>query len=474
MREQPEGGAPLIRALGLTDVALMTVVAVVSLRWIARGARAGAPSLILWLLACGAFFVPLAAALMELSSRDPSQGGIYTWTRKAFGPTHGFICGWYVWVNNLFYFPSLLLFAASNALAIGGARYDALNESASYAILFVLLGIWLTVIISIVGLRTGKWIQNFGTIGVWVPAGMLIGAGAVALAKFGSATSFTGAALVPRTTTGIDTLALWSAMCFAFSGLEVTSFIGQEIKNPRRAIPIGVLAAGAMIAVIYIAGSAAVLVAVPPGALDERSGIADAVNLVGTRVGMPAAGPLVGGMLALGAFAGTLSWMGGSARVPFAAGVDRVLPEWLGRLHPKYRTPHLALLTQGVLASVILLASVFVTVTGTRSSIQDAYDVMVNLTILAYFVPYVYLFLALPKLRRAAAATEPDGVLHIPGGRVGVWTVTAVGCGATLVSIALLFIPPPGTTSVLNFEVNLIVQSAAVLGAGLLLYRRSR
>src|SRR5512138_2239682 len=167
MREQPEGSAPLIRALGLTDVALMTVVAVVSLRWIARGARAGAPSLVLWLLACAAFFIPLAAALMELSSRDPSQGGIYTWTRKAFGPSHGFICGWYVWVNNLFYFPSLLLFGAANALAIGGARGHALNDNAWFAILFVLSGIWLTVAISIVGLRTGKWVQNLGTAGVW-------------------------------------------------------------------------------------------------------------------------------------------------------------------------------------------------------------------------------------------------------------------------------------------------------------------
>ena len=474
MSERPPRGAPLIRALGLTDVALMTVVAVVSLRWIARGARAGAPSIALWLLACVAFFIPLAAALMELSSRDPSQGGIYTWTRKAFGPTHGFICGWYVWVNNLFYFPSLLLFAASNALAIGGARYQALNESAWYAIAFVLSGIWLTVFISIVGLRAGKWVQNLGTIGVWIPAGMLIGAGAVALVKFGSATSFAPSQLFPRFAGGADTLALWSAMCFAFSGLEVTSFVGQEVKDPRRAIPIGVLAAGAIIAFIYIAGSAAVLVAVAPGALDDRSGIADAVNLVGMRVAMPAAGPLVGAMLALGAFAGTLSWMGGSARVPFAAGIDRLLPEWLGRLHPKYRTPHLALLTQGVLSSLILLVSVFLTVTGARSSIQDAYDVMVNLTILAYFVPYVYLFLALPKLRRTSGRADGADVLHVPGGRLGLWSVTLLGCGATLVSLALLFIPPPGTASVLNFEVNLAVQSAAVLGAGLLLYVRSR
>src|SRR5688572_2222775 len=109
-----------IKALGLWDVVAMNIVAVVGLRWIARSARVGAPSVSLWVLACLLFFVPLALALIELSSRHPEQGGIYAWVRRAFGPLHGFIAGWCMWVNNLVYFPSLLLFAAANfALVIG-------------------------------------------------------------------------------------------------------------------------------------------------------------------------------------------------------------------------------------------------------------------------------------------------------------------------------------------------------------------
>lgn len=438
----------------------MTVIAVVSLRWIPWAARAGPSSIVLWMLACATFFLPLAAALIVLSKRRTEQGGLYVWTRDAFGPRHAFICGWCLWVNNLFYFPSLLLFGAANALAVGGARWQGLADSHAYAIGWVLVGIWLTVGINILGLRTGKWVQNVGTIGVWIPAALLIGAGGAALATTGSATSFAARALVPELQRdSLSTIALWSAMCFAFSGFEITSYVGREVKRPERTIPRGVLLAGAAIAAVYILGSLSLLIALPADALHERSGITDAVDLISSRLHLPALGGVTGGLLALAAFAGTFSWMAGAARVPFAAGVDRAMPEWLGRLHPRYRTPHLALLIQGAVSSAIFLASVFLTVTGTRSSIRDAYDVLVNLAILIYFIPYVYLFLVASRLT---------------GGGFRLRATMAVGLLATVASIALLFVPPAGTESVLNFEFGILLQSAAVLASGLFFYRRKR
>ncbi|HSL22495.1 MAG TPA: APC family permease [Vicinamibacterales bacterium] len=451
--------AALVRALGLGDVVLMTVVAVVSLRWIPWAARAGAASITLWLLAAVAFFLPLAAALIALSRRYPAQGGLYAWTRRAFGPGHGFVCGWCLWVNNLFYFPSLMLFGAANALVVGGASWRGAADSHAYSIAYVLAGIWLAASVNIAGFKTGRWVQNIGTIGVWIPATLLMGAGALALVTTGPATSFRAAELLPSSEGGaLGSIALWSAMCFAFSGFEITSLVGLEVRDPHRTVPRGVLLAGAAVTVIYVLGSAALLIAVPAGALHERSGITDAVDVVGSRLGLPALGWMTGGLLALAAFAGTFSWMAGAARVPFAAGVDGAMPSWLGRLHARYRTPHLALLAQGALSSAIFLASAFLTVTGTRTSIRDAYDVLVNLTILVYFVPYVYLFLAVPRL--VGHATVP---LRFAAG---------VGAAATMIAIGLLFVPPPGTRSVVNYEASLVMQSAAVIGAGLFFYRR--
>ncbi|MBI3264121.1 MAG: amino acid permease [Acidobacteria bacterium] len=227
------------------------------------------------------------------------------------------------------------------------------------------------------------------------------------------------------------------------------------------------LIAGAVVVVIYVVGSASVLVAVPASALQERSGIVDAINLVSARIGLGGMGALMGALLALGSFAGTSSWFAGSGRVQFAAGEDRVLPASFGRLHPTFRTPHVALFVQGLVASAIFLTSVFLTISGSQTTVQEAYDIMVNLTILIYFVPYLYLFIALVRLQTPDAA--PDAV-HLPGGRRGLWAVAAVGFAATAISLALVFVPPAGTANVLNYEANLVGQALIIMLAGLVLF----
>lgn len=469
MSDRPAEAPVLIRALGLRDVVLMNVVAVVGLRWIARGARAGPASVSLWALACLAFFVPLAAAVAELSSRYPEQGGIYVWTRRAYGAGHAFMCGWCMWVNNLFYFPSIMLFAAANFAAIGGTRWQALAGSRWYAVIAVLAGIWIAAAVNVVGFRLGKWLQNVGSAGVWIPAGLLIACGAIAVARFGPATPFTRSTMVPRGHL-LDTIGLWSAMCFAFSGFEITSLVGQEVRNARRTIPLGVLIGGVAATIVYTAGSAAVLAAVPFSSLKELSGITDAVQLVTSRVGITGLGAVTGALLALSGLAGTASWTAGAASVPFAAGVDRALPPVFARLHPRYRTPYVALIVQSAAASAIFLASLFVAVAGRTTSLQEAYDILVNLTILIYFVPYLYLFGALVRLRRAEHPGEHE--IRIPGGRPGLWAVAATGFASTMIALALTFVPPPGS-SASTYETNLIVQGAFMLGAGAVLYRMS-
>jgi amino acid transporter len=446
-----------IKALGLWDVVAMNIVAVVGLRWIARSARVGAPSVTLWILAALAFFVPLAIAVSRLAQRYPEQGGIYVWTRRAFGPVHGFVCGWCVWVNNLFYFPALLLFAAANVPLIVGADAG-LAENRVYSVAFVLIVLWALIAVNVLGLTRGRHVQNIGSYATFVPAALLIAFGSIAFVKFGSATSFAPAELWPRDDV-LSTISLWSAMCFGFSGFEITSLIGQEVKDPERTIPRGILIAGFVVLIIYVAGSASVLVALPPDALAERSGISDAVDLASARFGLAGFGAFTALLLVIGSIGGTSSWVAGAARVPFAAGVDHVLPAALARLHPVYRTPHVSLVVQGVVASLVFLVSVFLSVTGAQTTIQEAYDILVNLTILVYFIPYLYLYAAFVRLLH-------PGPLAAAG--------AAVGFLATLVSLALVVVPPAGTENVLNYEANLIGQALIIMAIGAAMFWRAR
>jgi amino acid transporter len=460
----------LITSLTLWDVVAMNIVAVVGLRWISRSARLGAPSVTLWILACLVFFVPLAAVLAELSSRHPEQGGIYAWARRAFGPAHGFICGWCMWVNNLFYFPSLLLFAAANALVPMGADGAAIADSRLYSVTFVLGFVWLMTFVNILGFSTGKWVQNLGSIATWIPAVILIAAGAIAFARFGSATSFAPSQLIPRDNF-LDTIGLWSSLCFAFSGFEISSMVGQEVYNPRKTIPRSIVLSGIAITAIYILSSASILVAVPASELAERSGIADAIELVGGRFGLAGLGGLVGLLLFVGSIGGVSSWIAGAARVPFAAGVDSAMPAAFAKLHSNYRTPHVALIVQAIATTALFLVSVFLSIGGGQTSIQEAYDIMVNLTILIYFLPYLYLFAAFIRLRTIDASMPSDAsTIVLPGGTLGAWLIAGCGLLATLIAMGLVFVPPAGTTNVMNYEANLIGQAAVLIGAGMALY----
>src|ERR1022692_4443177 len=99
----------LRRALGLRDLVLFNIAAVIGIRWLAAAAHTGPVSITLWLLAAGFFFIPSALAVATLSARFPDEGGIYVWTKQGFGDWHGFLCGWCYWLSNLFYLPNLLL-----------------------------------------------------------------------------------------------------------------------------------------------------------------------------------------------------------------------------------------------------------------------------------------------------------------------------------------------------------------------------
>src|SRR5262245_38020928 len=120
----------LPRVMRLRDVVLFNVTAIVGLRWLTTAAQFGPASLLLWLLAMVAFFLPSAAAVRELADVDPGPGGIYRWVHRAYGPRHAFVASWLYWSNNLLYFPSLLLTAAAMAVYVGGPGAVHLQDNA--------------------------------------------------------------------------------------------------------------------------------------------------------------------------------------------------------------------------------------------------------------------------------------------------------------------------------------------------------
>jgi glutamate:GABA antiporter len=154
----------LRRSLGLFDVVLFFLIAGTNLQWVATAAAAGPSSLPVWLIGCAAIFVPIAIVVMHLSKLYPEEGGMYVWTKRAFGPFAGYMTGWTYWCSNLPYFPALLYFTAGNALFISGGTANHLATSPGYFIAVSLVAFALATIVNVLGLDVGKWLNNVGAI----------------------------------------------------------------------------------------------------------------------------------------------------------------------------------------------------------------------------------------------------------------------------------------------------------------------
>src|SRR5579883_3182927 len=293
-RADHAGHAAPSRVMGFRDLVLFYVVTGISLRWIATAATHGPSSLVIWLAAWVLLYIPLALAVIHLSTRFPAEGGFYVWIKKAFGERAGFLSAWLYWVSNLPYFPAVLYFAASNLLFLHPALHH-YSQKPIFFMGFAILVLSGLTILNILGLNLAKWAHNLGAIAMWVPALIVIALGLLAWKNFGSATSFTPRSLVP--TAHVEDMLFWPVIIFAFIGCETASLMAEEIKDARRDIPRALLLAGATIAFCYMLGTFCVLLAIPSSQSSNLDGLAQAIAQTAERLRLS-------GITGLGVFLG--------------------------------------------------------------------------------------------------------------------------------------------------------------------------
>jgi amino acid transporter len=433
----------LRRELGVRDMVLFNVAAVVSIRWLATAAHIGPGSLALWVGAALFFFVPLALSVAGLTEKFPQEGGIYTWTGISFGEWHGFLCGWCYWLSNLFFFPNLLLAGIGMALYSMFPANQALSDSRILVVSVSLAALWFALITNLVGLQIGKWTQNFGALATCVAGAAIILAGLTAYLRHGGATPIH---IMPEW--NWSNLNFWSQIAFAFGGLELGSIMCGEIRDPERTVRRAAWISCLAIAGFYILGTFSILALLPPERISVVTGLAQAGEAAARQWGLPWLTPLLGGLIVVGIMGQFGAWIGGSARLAFTIGIDRYLPASFGKLHPRWHTPHVALLTMGIASTVFLVLMQF------GETLRTGYQLLVDLTVVSYFIPFVYLF----------AAAWKHGYR---------WSALS-GMVVSLAGIGFSFVPPGGTQSVWLFELKMLGSTAALTGTGWLFFVRGR
>src|SRR4029077_5369085 len=153
--------------------------------------------------------------------------------------------------------------------------------------------------------------------------------------------------------------------------------------------------------------------------------------------------------------------------VAFVIGLDRYFPPAFGRIHPRWHTPHVAILIQAPIAVFFL----FLSVVGKGTTVEGAFLTLIDMSLLIYFIPFIYLFVCFIV---HCFRSKRERSLLVPGGATGALISGLCGIAITLFAMVIAVIPPPGTSDVPVHEVTILGGSFFLVAVGLLIYWRGK
>ena len=183
------------------------------------------------------------------------------------------------------------------------------------------------------------------------------------------------------------------------------------------------------------------------------------------KIGLGALTPITALLITISNLGALGAWFAAVGRLPFVAGIDRYLPPAFGKLHPRWQSPYVALLVQAGCAIV------FIFLGQAGASVYSAYEVLVSIGIISYFIPYLYLFASLIKLQREPAAPE---IIRVPGGKPVAYFIGTLGFVTSVVTIILSLVPPSEEPHKLAAVLKIVIATAAMIGIGVALFYAGR
>ncbi len=415
-------------ALGVLQLAMLTVVVVASLRSLPAMAVYGLGSVTLYLIPAVLFLIPTALVAAELATGW--KGGVYVWVRSAFGNRWGFLAVWLQWIQNVVWYPTQLAFIAA---AIAFTVLDpSLASSGYFTAVIILVLYWASTLVTLRGgnlfAKLGSW---GGIIGTLFPAILLIVLGAIWLGTGEkSQTSLEASAIIPPFT-GIASIVLIVSNVLAYAGMEVNAVHVNEMRNPGRDWPRSVFLASVLILLIFILPTLAISIAVPEKQLGLTDGIMLAFDEFFSKWDMPWATAVISALIAAGALASVVTWIAGPSKGLLAAAETGLLPPALQRRN-KEGVQSGILMLQGTI--VTILAAIFVIV----PNVSSAFVALVDMAAALYLIMYLLMFAAAIRLRK----TAPDvkRAYRVPA----MWLVAGIGFLGCLAAFVLAFVPPQG------------------------------
>ncbi|PEC48727.1 hypothetical protein COJ46_02755 [Bacillus sp. AFS077874] len=423
------------KKLGVMGLSFLSINAILGLRNIAFASTIGPSALFYWIVAALIYFIPIGLIVAELSTTYPNQGGMGVWVRKAFGEKASFLCSWFFWIANFTYYPSLLL-TTTIAIAYGINQPQMASHPMKTAIISSVI-FWIVTLLTLKGTKMSGRLASIGApLGVLVPAILIFGFGFYSMfSGEPSATHFTQSTIMPNNLS-FGTIMFLSTLMFGFSGAEMLGTIAGNVRNPQKTFPRAIFITSIIIALVYILATVAFQFVITISSDQTATALYLFADKITSQFGLNFSLSQILGICFVLAFVGSLSFLILNPSVMIAESAKDVLPKNLLKEN-KDGMPSILILGQAVAVTFILIISAFV------PSVSKALNMLVLMSTLAFFIPYVFLISAYLKLRMTDKKINRP--FKIKSNSLAIF-VALIGMISVVGTIGLTLIPAPDTT----------------------------
>lgn len=446
------------KIMGLKDVILLNIVSVFGVAFFTSAAKMGPSQILLWVLAALLFFIPEGLVVAELSTAWPIEGGLGAWCNEAFGKKAGFLISWIYFINNVIYFPALLM--STSVFFAFGVNNSALSDSKVFICIFSIAFIWLLTFANMKGFNISKKINNFSSVFAFAITGLLV---VLALywvfgLKKPIQTHYTLSSMVPKFS-DLGSLVFFSTMIFALSGLELPPTLIGKIKDPEKNFPKAILIASIVLPVLFILGTSVLTIVMTPDKIGLTNGMINAIETVCNAGGIHWFVIIVALATLLFRVGSVNAWLL-SPMVMFIESSKDIMPAWFTKIDEKNNTPKNALILQAVIISILTLMAY------SMPTAESAYWLMAAMGTILYFIPFIAMFAAFIVLRKKYPNAPRK--YKVPGGFV----VPIVGIIIVAVSAFLACLPPTGVNvgEIILYEIKLLGGAVLFILIGYIFY----
>ena len=436
------------KSLSVFGLVMMNIIAIDSIRSLPMCAEYGFSIVFYFTAAALLFFIPTALVSAELATGWPEEGGVYLWSREAFGKKFGFMTIWMQWFYNLCWYPTIMSFiAATLAYCINP---DLVNNK-FYILPVVFIFFWGATIINFFGMKASSVLSSVtAIIGVLIPMIFIILLGVVWIC-LGKPINiqFNWHSFFPDLSS-IDNMVLLTAVLYSLVGIEMSSVHVGEVTNPQKNYPKAIFWSALIILSSLIFSSLAVALVIPQKQLNIVSGLMQAFEVFFISFHMSWFMPVLALLIVLSSIGGVNAWILGPSKSLLIACHDECLPQKLGYKN-KHGVPVTILVVQGCIFTV--LCSVFLFM----PTVTSGFWVLTNITSILALLVYVAMFASAVKLRYKYP--EVKRAFVIPGGKIGLWAVCGIGTLSCIFTIGIGFLPPSqiAVGSLKTYELTMII-----------------